>query len=225
MVQGLLALLSEQVCAGCEGEVLRLDESGLCDSCLPRVGGLPRWFPVEAPVREAWCLGPYDGPLGAALRAAKFGPDLRRMEGLGQLLAAAAVGRLPRVDAVVPVPVPRLRRWRRGFDQGQVLAEPVARALGRPCLAVLGRRSSPPLSRGADLAARQRRARASFRARAGAPRRVLLVDDVRTTGATAAVCADELLGAGAQRVYLLSLTRRRAPEEVRAEPGADVRLP
>ena len=213
MLQGLLGLLSPMSCAACEEEATRLSTIGLCARCEAEVSSLPQWFRPPPRVRDAWALGPYDGPLGPAVRNAKFGPDHARMRSLGRRLGLAASARLPRVDAVVPVPVPWGRRLHRGFDQGQVLAREVAASLDLPVLPLLRRHAAEPLSRGADLADRVHSARSSFRAACEAPARVLLVDDVHTTGATAGACADELLGSGARKVYLLVVARRRSPEE------------
>jgi ComF family protein len=113
-------------------------------------------------------------------------------------------------DAVVPVPLHWRRRWRRGFNQAEVLARTVGWRHGLPverrCLIRV--RATPPQQ--GDAAARRRNVRGAFavrRAERIADRRLLLVDDVFTTGATANACAAALLNAGAAAVGVLTLAR------------------
>lgn len=206
MSLALLDVLAPAPCAGCEGP---LDRPGalLCAACAAEVPRRSRPFPVPPPVAWAFGLGAYHGPLGALVRQGKYRPDPRVFHALGRWLALSARGRLPLVDAVVPVPVPPIRRMSRGFDQGEILARAVAQALERPLLPALRR------VRGAEQAGRSGRdradgARGAFRCVPRVPAHVLLVDDVCTTGATAAACADELLCAGARRVGLLCVAAR-----------------
>jgi len=108
---------------------------------------------------------------------------------------------------VVPVPLHRRRLAERGFNQAALLGRPLARALGVPL--VTGRlvrvRPTPPQ---AELAAAERRdnVRGAFALRRPLPDRVLLVDDVRTTGATLAEAAQTLTDAG-HDVFTLTLAR------------------
>ena len=202
----LLDVLAPAPCAGCDGV---LDRPGalLCSACTVEVPRLLRPFPVPAPLSWAVGLGPYNGPLGALVRQGKYRPDPVVFRTLGAWLAHAAAGRLPEVDAVVPVPVPPIRKMSRGFDQSQILAGAMARALRRPLLEALRRvRSAEQAGRfGRERAAG---ARGAFRLARPVPAHVLLIDDVCTTGATAAACADELLCGGARRVGLLCVAAR-----------------
>ncbi|MBI4536445.1 MAG: ComF family protein [candidate division NC10 bacterium] len=153
-----------------------------------------------------------DGIARAAILLAKHGGRLPLLHHLAHLLAAEA----PRFlapeewDVLVPVPLHWRRRWRRGFNQAEVLARAVGRAMG---ISVAGRalrrvRATPPQQ--GDPEARRRNVRDAFRVpRPGqiAGRRVLLVDDVFTTGATANAAARALLAAGAAEVGVLTLAR------------------
>jgi predicted amidophosphoribosyltransferase len=113
--------------------------------------------------------------------------------------------------ALVPVPVTRARLRERGFNQAQRLAEPLGAALGQPVLQVLER--LPGRRRQAGLGRRERhvnvrgRVRAAAGPAAGAPSAVLLVDDVVTTGATAAACARALADAGWRPLGVVSFAR------------------
>jgi len=110
------------------------------------------------------------------------------------------------VDLVSWVPTTARRRRSRGFDQGRLLARAVAAALGRPCQATLHRLAGPAQT-GRTLA--ERRAGPRFRAKGRPGGRVLLVDDVCTSGATMTAAARALRAAGVARVE--GLTTARAP--------------
>ncbi len=110
-------------------------------------------------------------------------------------------------DVVVPVPLHRARLARRGFNQAELLAGGVAERISAPVSATLKavRRTRDQV----NLTAAERRAnvRGAYAPRGPVRGRVLLVDDVFTTGATASECATALLEAGASEVHALSLCR------------------
>lgn len=123
---------------------------------------------------------------------------------LGRLawaMAAAASG--PAVDAVTWPPTTARRRRRRGFDQAELLARAVARLLDRPATPTLHRRGAPQAGR----AAAARRSGARFRVRGRPPARLLLVDDVVTTGATLGHAGAALRASGAVEVHGVALAR------------------
>jgi ComF family protein len=146
----------------------------------------------------------------AAILLAKHGGRLVLMRHLAHLLAEAAPDYLPLDgwDGLVPVPLYWWRRVRRGFNQAEVLARAVGGHHRLPVLhGALRRVRSTPQQHG-DLEARRRNVRDAFAARADLTgRRLLLVDDVFTTGATADACAETLLRAGAAEVGVLTLAR------------------
>jgi ComF family protein len=128
---------------------------------------------------------------------------------LGELLAAALPREEP-FDAVVPVPLHWRRQWQRGFNQSELLARAIARRSGIPVVRAL-RRVRPTLTQaGLSNTDRRRNVAAAFRCRGARRvegRRILLIDDVMTTGATAAACALALKRAGARKVALLTVAR------------------
>lgn len=214
LLQPLLSVLLPIDCPACGEPGGVTAATRLCAACDSVVPHLPRAVEAPAPLLAAWVLGPYQGPLGDLVRQGKYSPNAWLVQELGQRLAAAAQGRMPRVDTVTHVPVYWRRRLRRGFDQGALLAAAVAAAIHRPHRPLL-RRIEGGEQAGRSDAERRRQARGSFRmtrprARPSPLGHVLLVDDVFTTGATAAACADELLGAGAQSVVLLTVASGRA---------------
>jgi ComF family protein len=116
-----------------------------------------------------------------------------------------------RPEVVVPVPLHWLRRWGRGYNQSEAVARALADRLGLPCRTWLVRTRPTPTQRAQSAAARWENVRGAFRARRGAAlqgTRVLLVDDVLTTGATGDAAATALRQAGAAQVVLAVLARR-----------------
>jgi competence protein ComFC len=112
-----------------------------------------------------------------------------------------------RFEAVVPVPLHRSRLRKRGFNQAELLARGLAERMKAPVSDTLEVVRSTRDQ--VELSAAQRRANVSGAYRATGPLRgkILLVDDVFTTGATMGACATTLLGAGAEEVHALSLCR------------------
>ena len=196
-------------CPGC-GRDRGVDPTGLCPQCLGSIRGLPEPVDVGSPLRGGWALGRHDGPVGAAVRRAKYRPDPLLVDALGDSLGEVLAGRIPSVDVVVAVPVHPWRRLQRGFDQGERLGCRVARALGVPQARTLRRVAhGTQAGRGGDT--RRRAQRGVFRAEQSEDWRILLVDDVCTTGATARACATELLGAGARSVWLATVSHSDRP--------------
>ena len=224
----LLALALPPRCPGCGG-IVEADHR-FC-------GGCWRSLRFVAPPWCAGCRHPFDHPRGDGARcasclatpprhagvfAAVVYDDVSRRLALRlkhgrQIALAETAGRLMArhvpadTDLLVPVPLHRGRLWSRGFNQSALLAGTIARCTGVPHRAdALVRHRATPLLRG--LGARERAAavRAAFRVRAGPAltgRRVVLVDDVYTSGATADACASALLRAGARSVAILVWAR------------------
>jgi competence protein ComFC len=195
-----------QLCRGCRDELPRI-EPPLCARC-----GAPTAWPVER-CRE--CAG---RRLAFASARAAVGYDAaaRRLvhawkeRGLRRLAAEAAqlvAERVPppEVDALTFVPSDRARRLERGHNPAERLARELATAWDLPCIALL-ERTRGGRQRG-STAAERRTVRGSFRGTGPAPRRVAVIDDVYTTGATAAASATALRAAGARRVETIAFAR------------------
>jgi ComF family protein len=126
------------------------------------------------------------------------------------------------IDAVTWVPTTPARRRQRGFDHAELLAKAVARRLGKPRRSLLRRLSGPAQT---GLAAEARRVGPQLVARRAAPAaRILLVDDVVTTGATASAAARALRAAGARTVEVVAAARtpRRGVHSAMAVCGSVV---
>lgn len=179
-----------------------------CPRCLgSRCAGIchrppSRWIDRIDRVIAPW---PYDPPLDAVLRGLKFA----RLEHLGSDLAALLAPFVrsvaPGADAVTSVPLHPLRRLRRGFDQAESIARPLAAALDLPFVPTLRRRRwTPPQTRLGGQRRRRNLDRA-FVARGEVPAAVFLVDDVVTTGTTVRAAASALARAGAVSVTVVAV--------------------
>ncbi len=132
---------------------------------------------------------------------------------LGRLLAAHIQQReLEQVDCITWVPVTYRRRWERGYNQSELLAKEASRVLGIPALPLL--KKVRHTRRQARMNAPQRKANilgafAPVKGQNVAGKRVLLIDDVLTTGATAGECARVLSAAGAREVHCAAVAASR----------------
>lgn len=228
MVQAVVDLLFPPRCAGC-----RASGAWFCDTCqtamyAQRQTG-PRCGLCDRPAHQTPCpvclgqppvlaglrvLGEYTPPLKPAIWALKFGGKRELGRPLGMLLARLWREQpLASVDSVVTIPMQRDRQRQRGYNPAEELAASCARALGLPLWrqAVVRTRPAPP-QRGLDAAARQANVAGLF---ACPPRlvseaqgkRVLLIDDVTTTGATLNAVAAAFMAAGATSVWGMALAR------------------
>ncbi|SRR5690625_678952 len=202
-------------CPSCEADWP--EEDGLCADCRVRL-----FTPIELPGLIA--LGYYRGNLRRTVRAFKFAGNRRLARPLGRAVAAQVAAAGWKIDCVAYVPVSRRGRRERGFDQARELAEVVRRELGKPLLHLLNRKESGSKQSRLDPLQRIANAYQSYApARAYAPARVLLIDDVYTTGATASACRDALVSIGASKVLLavVALAPKRSPLALMAGQGDD----
>ena len=180
-----------------------------CGLCLACARSLPAASaPLPAALSAQGATGraalDYTGTAAELLGRYKFGGDLAAGRALAAL-ALPAFAEAPRPQALVPVPLHRARLRRRGHDQALGLARDWARALGLPVLtgALARRRDTAPQTT-LDAEGRRRNLEGAFTACAGArlPGHVALVDDVLTTGSTAAAAVAALRAAGVTRVQV-----------------------
>jgi len=231
-----LDLVFPALCPVCDATLAEGRRDPLCGACwraIPRLqppwcGRCGRPFPTFTPAADepdvacglcrdeppAWdwarAGAEYDGVVREAIHALKFRGRRALARPLAALLLEQAADGLE-ADALVPVPLAPARERERGFNQAALVAEHLGGRLGRPTRPRWLRRvrSTGPQS---DLGAAERRAnvRGAFTAAPAVDgRRVIVVDDVLTTGATAAECARALRAAGASRVGVLTVARVR----------------
>ena len=177
----------------------------LCGTCL---SSPPPWQRTVAPFT-------YTPPLSRILSSLKTGNGLLEARILGALLAPCVRERYagePLPAALVPMPMTRRRRWRRGFNQAELLAAVVARALDLPHVrSCLVRTKDAPPQRSLSRSARLRNVRGAFEVKRPLPgRHVALVDDVTTTGATVRAAAAALRRGGAGRVDVWTVAKTPA---------------
>lgn len=190
-----------------------LDQQGLCGVC--RRG----WSGFQA----AYSFGEYAGALRKLIHLFKY-EKIKPLAGpLGRMLAQA-LPRDERIDLIVPMPLHWRRRWQRGFNQSMLLARELSRQTGLPVGQVVRRRKQTTPQAGLADAQRRRNVAGAFfvpHSEAVRGKRILLIDDVLTTGATSRVCAAALHAAGAERVIVLTIAR----VDRRLGRGQDVLLP
>jgi ComF family protein len=190
-------------CAACDAPLRA--RAAFCASCAAsvevRAGSPAGGFGDGAVVAAA----SYGGALAQALHRLKYCGRVDVAPQLGDLLARAAHG--ARFDLVVPVPLHPIRLAERGFNQAALLARPLVQ--GRFAPEVLARARPTPQQTRLARAERAKNMSGAFRGRVDRLRgaRVLLVDDVVTTGATLAACRAALLDAGAAEVSALVVAR------------------
>ena len=166
-------------------------------------GGCPLCIDRPLPWQRFVRLGAYEMPVTNWIRAMKFAGQWSWAEWFGQLLAEVVPEPSPGLEVVVcPVPMPRRRRWRRGFNQAQLMAGALAARRGWPVLDLLHRRRHRRPQAGLSPTERLANARGSFAVKSIdlSGWEVWLVDDLKTTGATLGACARLLQRAGADYV-------------------------
>lgn len=206
------------LCAACWSGITFLDGPG-CTCC-----GLP--FPVELEGENscAACLArhpafdsarailAYDEKSRGAILALKHADRLDLVPGFARWLERAGKTALADCDLIVPVPLHRWRLWQRRYNQSAELARRLAasRALAVDPFALVRSRSTPSQGAMPSAKARRRNVQRAFKVPDPARvrgKRILLLDDVLTTGATVDACARALKRAGATRVHVLALAR------------------
>jgi ComF family protein len=204
-------LLAEHFCRCCQTPFLNeapLDETGLCRLCS---GGLTSFD-------RSYSFGEYSGELRKSIHLLKYGGIQPLSRPLGKLLLSA-VPRDDVFDFIIPIPLHWRRRWKRGFNQSELLARTVAKRLGVPLCSGLKRLWATPSQAGLTNAQRRQNVAGAFvvsKKSLVVNKHVLLIDDVLTTGATVNAAAAALKKAGARRVTVLTLARvdRRRPSRL-----------
>jgi ComF family protein len=211
---------AHRLCTGCRAGLLRL-EGPICSACgVPLAAGFeicarcaktpPRFGQARSLFLYRTSTDAHPDVLGSVIRRHKYGPN----QALGAVLAELIEDRLPidpDYDVIMPVPLHRRRLFKRGFNQAALLAAVLTRRLDcRLDVSTLVRVIATPSQTAQDLDSRRRNVHNAFAVRYPervAGQKVLLVDDVLTTGATANECARVLRISGAAKVDVLTIAR------------------
>jgi competence protein ComFC len=222
LLWGILDLLYPPTCGGCEKPGERW-----CENCRKQVkrsalvcpicGGVDGQGQICAdcqlnppPFQALRSCSTYAGPLREAIHRLKYQKDI----GLGEILANHLIElyleQAWEIDLVTVVPLSRKRLQQRGYNQAGMLARPLALYIKKPYQPGILKRIRDTTSQVTlNAQQRSRNVAGAFQANAkmAAGKKILIIDDVTTTGATMQACSSELLDAGAEVVYGLTLAR------------------
>ncbi len=209
LIDALLSFLFPDRCVGCGSH-----GALFCPTCRAALRPYPHNDPPPGldAMLVPWL---YEGPLRQAIHRMKYRSQRRIAAPLGDLLAEYLRRHPQSVDALIPVPLHATRLAERGFNQSSELATRIARATGIPLVSGLER--CRDTGHQAQLSRRERHdniaAAFVWNVYAPPPARVLLVDDVLTTGATLVACGDALRAVGTREVRAVALARSLAPAQ------------
>jgi ComF family protein len=209
----LVNLLFPDKCILC-GKLLQKEEQDLCRECRtdsPEYPGRKENLQFLDSFTAVWY---YEGNVRRSLLRYKFYNYRSFAAGYGRLLAMKVMQSNPEgFDCLTWVPVSRLRKFRRGYDQVELLAKAVGKELGMEPVPLLKKvRHNRPQSGIHDASRRRANVLGVYREtnrEAIAGKRILLLDDILTTGATAGECARVLLTCGAKEIHCAAVAAAR----------------
>jgi ComF family protein len=193
----------EPECARCGGPLTAGADADLCLDCANRP-----WF-----FNEARSFGFYEAGLAELVKGLKYGGERALARELARYLLEAGEGLLARAEALTFVPLTEAKLHQRGFNQAELLARELSKLAKLPVVPALAK-----VRETADQTALKPQERLENVHGAFAPvgrarcERILLVDDVYTTGATAEECSRALREGGYEEVYVLTVARTRWKE-------------
>ena len=236
LVRATLDLALPPLCAACREPV---DGKGLCPACWSKLSFITRPYCERLGIPFAYDPGPsilsmeaiadppayhraraavrFDEISRALVHAFKYGDRLDLAPMMGRWISRAGRELLAEADALVPVPLHWRRLWARRFNQSAVLAGVISRESGVPIVSgALKRVKATAQQVGLSRSERAANIQGAFRVpqegkATVAGRRLVLVDDVLTSGATVDGCARALLRAGAANVDVLIFARVAEP--------------
>ncbi|HDP81248.1 MAG TPA: ComF family protein [Spirochaetes bacterium] len=207
-----VSIIDNGVCGGCMSEIhppsnpcprcSGVMDDGQCTVCADRA------FYLDA----NYSLADYSGVMEKLLHALKFGKNRRLARPLAETLGVSFGEVVRRCDCIVPVPMNRNKKWRRGFNQSELIAAKLSGKFNVPLAKLLRENRRSGTQRMKRLRDRFINVLGRYRLTGGKAVRgktVLLIDDVFTTGATINECARILKAGGAGAVYALTLARAK----------------
>lgn len=205
----MLSFLFPRKCILCRS-LLSNKETDLCHNCRKNVetySHSKRTIPFVAQSTAIWY---YKGDVRKSIQRFKFHNARSYADAYGRFLAMKLQEEMwEDVDIITWTPISFIRRIVRGYDQSKLLAQATAKELGTTPVATLKKvRHTPPQSSISEAAARRANVLGAYKVRnpdVVSGKRILLLDDVVTTGSTVSECAKTLLTAGAKEVRLATI--------------------
>ena len=214
LLERIAALLFPPKCILCQ-RVLPKDQTDLCHECRVHIPSYPDRTKTIPFVNSWFALWHYDSFVRKSIIRFKFHDRPGYAESYGRLLAASLCSRAIDYDLITWVPVSRKRYLERGFDQAELLAKSVAGELGSQAVPLLRKTRDNAVQSGiSGLSRRKANVQGVYQvldAEAVAGKKILLLDDVITTGATVSECARTLLTAGAKQVSCAAIAGAPTP--------------
>lgn len=209
----LMELLFPSKCILC-GTLLRREETDLCRRCRQEAPEFGKGKSRQRFLDSFAAIWYYEGNVRKSLLRYKFGGAQHYAGGYGRLLAMKVMEYGPDdIDILTWIPISSLRRFRRGYDQVELLGKAAGKELGMKPVRLLKKiRHNKAQSGIHDAAQRRENVRGVYRILPGqdvAGKRILLLDDILTTGATAGEAARVLKEAGAKEVHCAVIAAAR----------------
>ncbi|MCB9437959.1 MAG: ComF family protein [Anaerolineales bacterium] len=202
----LQSLVFPDICAGCQ-RVGHL----ICSNCLQQL--ITPFTPFDADGFDGFtCIGTHSGPLRKIIHALKYEATPRLAQPLGALLTQQLHQQKWSFDTIIPVPLHQHREEERGYNQAKIIAHALV-VENTIVMDALARTRETPTQVGKTAAERKTNVNDAFALKpAFLPqqlegKRVLLIDDVCTSGATLVACAAPLRAAGVVTLYAATLSR------------------
>jgi len=221
LADGFIDLLFPPSCFYCGTELFGFPEKNICASCLQKIIDDPirpaeREHGFSGSVSNVFAIGKYDGILREAVHSFKYKHRISLGREIMRVFFSSGKSGISAFspDAILYVPLHPLREWERGFNQSRIIASELSKALATPSLDILRRRKYTRQQVGLGKVERERNVKGAFAVRRRADKliagkKILLVDDVITTGATVSECANVLIREGrASEVAVFAMARR-----------------
>jgi ComF family protein len=209
--EALFPYIPRCVVCGTEKDVIAY----LCPSCAAEMDAV-RMGQTNAADIDAYAAYHYDGPAARIVQSFKYGGNRWLSAFMAQAMLSAVTETHTVFDCICYVPLHPKKRRKRGFDQAELLAQRIAGLSGKPYITAIKRVRNTPSQTKLNATERKENMRGAFEAAKAVQGRVLLVDDVLTTGATVAECVVVLKAAGAQSVTVLTFARAGEKQDIAA---------
>ncbi len=214
LIDEALDLLFPPRCAFCR-RLLTGKRRGVCGDCLVKLPWVPAAVQEKSVKNIAKCVAPlyYEGAVRESLLRYKFSGLTVYRQIYGEFVRKSIDENEISCDIITWAPLSRARLRKRGYDQARLIAEAVGKLLSVPTAELLRKiKDTPPQSGVGGAADRARNASGAYvctDAEAVRGKRVLIIDDILTTGATLSECAGVLRNAGAGEIFAAAVARSR----------------